>query len=850
MAVRREKVVLELEDRFSTQVAKAAAAAALLDKNLNRISDSAVGNSRDVDRLSQSMDRGGKQIDRYSGRLALLAQTATLIGPALIPIGAAGIPAVAGLTAGLGAMAGAVGVGVLALNGMGDALDSLNKYQAEPTAENLQAMRVELQKLGPDGAHFIKFLDSLEPQLRSLQMAAREGLLPGVEDGITSLLDRMPQVRRIVSEMASAMGELSADAGADLAGPRWREFFEYLDREAAPTLETMGRTLGNFATGFAQMLADVAPLTNQFAGGLENLSRRWAEWTAGLDQNQDFQAFLTYVSQSGPKALDLIGAIAQTLASIAEAAAPVGDIVLPVLTALVKALGAVAESDIGPVLFTAAAAFSVYSRGAALATSATEKLQAAQTKLGRNNIGGWARTAAAGAGLLALSMTDLDEKAGLSNTAMLGLAGSFAGPWGAAAGTAVGLTMDLAAANDDLEDAVTRANLALASGTIPEVRERYHELSKGIRDAKDDIFALDDVVFRGEFSKIPDAFRGIGISMTGGTGEAERALADLETRMHNGRGVATIYGDVMGRTGRQIQIAAGNAEQLSRSLSILEGWLDRRAALRNYEQSVDDLAAALRNRSGAWDRDTQAGRDNLELLDASATAIAQVASQMTNAERRTDFLQNARKELQQLGKASPEAAREVAKVLDKLDAVGLTHPKPKIDPDTKGADRELDDVMSGLNKVDNQRPEPKIGADAKKAKGEINSTQQLLGILTGKTYTAHVDADTSAAQAAIASLRASFSTISGSLRLGGGFANGGLVLGPGGPTDDMIPAMLSNREFVMPAAAVEHYGLPMMEMVRARQFAAGGLVTAGGEATIAPYREGSRLPVQLEEVAA
>lgn len=831
MATRHERVIVQAVDEFSTPVAKMAAAATLLDRRLDSLSDNAVGASRDTDRLGESFDRGERSIDRYSGRLALLAQTVAAIGPAFVPIGAAGIPVVAGLTAGLGAMAGAVGVGVLALNGMGDALKALNEYQAEPTVENLQAMRIELQKLGPDGAHFVKFLDSLEPQLRSLQMVAREGLLPGVEEGITSLLDRLPQARRIVSEIASAMGELSADAGADLAGERWADFFTYLDRDGADLLESMGRSLGNFATGFARMLVEVAPLTNQFAGGLENLSRRWAEWTAGLDQNQDFQEFLTYVSQSGPKALDLIGSIVTTLASVAEAAAPVGDIVLPVLTAFVKVLGAIAESPVGPALFTAAAAFSVYSRAAALATTATERVNAAQTKLGRNNIGGWARTAGAGIGILALSMTTLDEKAGLSNTAMLGLAGSLAGPWGAAAGTAVGLTMDLAAANDSLEDAVTRANLALASGTIPEVRERYRELSDEIRGAKDDIFALDDVVFRGEFSKVPAAFRGIGISMAGGTGEAERALADLETRMHNGRGVARIYGSVMGQTGRQIQIAAGNAEQLSRSLAILEGWLDRRAALRNYEQSVDDLAASLKNRAGAWDRDTQAGRDNLELLDATATSIAQVASQMKNADARSAFLQNARKELQQLGKASPEAAREVEKVIDKLDRVGLTHAKPKIDPDTTNAERDLDDVMSGLNTVDRQRPNPKIGADAKKAKNEINSTQELLSILTGRPYVARVTADTSAARAALAALRASLGTISGSLNLGGGFAAGGYT----GPGEKYEPAGIVHRdEVVLPREIVRRdrallqsrYGsLPGMSQLPG--YASGGLVGAG-----------------------
>ena len=894
MSTRKEKVILELEDNFTTGMAKAAAAAALLDRNLDAVDGSTTRTSRSqttaakstkqfsieqavaaekASRLRKSLQeqaralvdqetgfdragnaireaadeaddagdafrRSGAKIDRFSGRLALLAQTAAMVGPAIIPIGAAGIPAVAGLTAGLGAMAGAVGVGVLAFNGMGDALESLNKYQAEPTAENLQAMRIELEKLGPDGAHFIKFLDSLEPQLRSLQMAARDGLLPGVEEGITSLLYKLPQVRRIVHEMASSMGELTRDTGADLAGPRWREFFDYLDREAAPTLETMGRTLGNFATGLAQMLVEVAPLTNEFGKGLENLSRRWAYWTAGLNQNQDFQEFLLYVSQSGPKALDLIGSIVQALASIAEAAAPVGDIVLPVLTALVKAFGAVAESPVGPALFTAAAAFSVYSRGAALATSATERLQAAQTKLGRNNIGGWARTAGAGVGILALSMTDLDEKAGLSNTAMLGLAGSFAGPWGAAAGVAVGATMDLAAANDDLEDAITRANLALASGTIPEVRQRYRELSKEVDNTHGDVadfydlFALRDHDGENWLQNFAGAWRGAGAVIAGGTGEAERKLADLETRMRNGRGVATIYGDAIGRTGRQVQIAAGNVQALSRSLAVLEGWLDHRAALRNYEQSIDDLAEALRNRAGAWDRDTQAGRDNLELLDATATSMAQVASQMKNDKARTNFLANARKELLEVGKASPQAAEAVGKVLDKLDAVGLTHPKPKIDPETKGAINKIGDVMSGLNKVDDQRPNPKIGADAKKAKGEINSTQQLLSIITGKPYTARVTADTSAARASIASLQAAINSISGSLKvgLGGGFAAGGYT----GPGSTFEPAGIVHRdEVVLPKDVVRRdaahlksrYGsLPGMNQLPG--YANGGLVGA------------------------
>ncbi|MFC3453994.1 aggregation-promoting factor C-terminal-like domain-containing protein [Amycolatopsis speibonae] len=53
------------------------------------------------------------------------------------------------------------------------------------------------------------------------------------------------------------------------------------------------------------------------------------------------------------------------------------------------------------------------------------------------------------------------------------------------------------------------------------------------------------------------------------------------------------------------------------------------------------------------------------------------------------------------------------------------------------------------------------------------------------------------------------------------FAAGGQVFGPGGPTDDRIPAWLSNREYVHPVDAVEHYGVGFMEAVRRKQFPKG-----------------------------
>src|SRR4029077_8017301 len=72
-----------------------------------------------------------------------------------------------------------------------------------------------------------------------------------------------------------------------------------------------------------------------------------------------------------------------------------------------------------------------------------------------------------------------------------------------------------------------------------------------------------------------------------------------------------------------------------------------------------------------------------------------------------------------------------------------------------------------------------------------------------------------------------------------GFASGGMVRGAGSSTSDSILARLSNGEFVMRAAAVQHWGpafmaalnglrIPGFSLGALPAFAEGGLVAASG----------------------
>lgn len=87
--------------------------------------------------------------------------------------------------------------------------------------------------------------------------------------------------------------------------------------------------------------------------------------------------------------------------------------------------------------------------------------------------------------------------------------------------------------------------------------------------------------------------------------------------------------------------------------------------------------------------------------------------------------------------------------------------------------------------------------------------------------------------------------IGGALRIPGvpAKADGGLMIGPGGPREDKILARLSNGEFVVNAAATARHR-PLLEQInRAPAFANGGFV--GGGAAAAAFGQGGRGPIEI-----
>jgi hypothetical protein len=765
VAVRREQVILELVDDFTSKAARAAVAADVLAHSVDNMG----GHARSVGGDMQEAERGTNafaktagnsttQIDRYSGRLGLLAEAAVALGPALIPLGASTIPVLTGALAGLGSAAGGIGVAILAFKGLGDGIKALDTYSLAPTIQNLDKLRAAEEKLGPAGTQFLKYLHDIEPQLRGLQDVARAGLLPGVEQGLTDLLQRLPMVRGIVKSLSTEMGTLAAEAGHSLSSSEWRPFFQYVRHEAAPTLDAFAHSAGNVVLGLANLLVAFAPLSQSFGGGLEQMTQAFADWSKHLDTNQSFQNFLAYVQRSGPEAIAFFGALAHAIIGITKAAQPWGNLVLPVLTEALNLFSAIANSDAGPALYATAAAMLVFGRAAKVAGVEGALFASSSSKITL-----WSTRAGAGLALLALSATDVDNKLGLSNTAMDAMAGLLiGGPVGLALGAGVGLFQDIAKANGSWNAALQGTETALQSHSLTQLQMDLKSVNAQLAQVADAHKNVNDLGW-GIFapSHIGNQVKATIGEITGKVASLTERQGELKTSMQEGGSIADLFGHDIGRTGAQMQVAANEAGALSRALAQLNGFFSKRDAVFAYKDAVDALTKGLK------DGFTRA---DAEQLDQVGQSILQVANQIKNPDNRATFLQGARSELESIAKnAGPQARRAIQGVVAAFDDRGLTHPKtitPQVDP--KPAQKSIDKVkhqfdimtaMSGgptvkvegdtanlvingiethLRRVSAEHANPKVQVDPGNSIGLMGIIEHQLAAIDGRVATATV----------------------------------------------------------------------------------------------------------------
>ena len=207
----------------------------------------------------------------------------------------------------------------------------------------LDKLNQKMGDISPTAQHFARFIFGLKDEWQGLRDAAAEPLLPRLEEAITGLLPYLPAVRDFVGDIATALGDMAIAAVDALGNPVWQRFFAYIDRTAVPSLHTMFETGMNLTEGLISLFMALTPFNEPVGTGLVELSRDFAEWAERLNKTQGYQEFLQYVQENGPRVVHFLGELGHLFIRLVEAAAPVGAVVLRVMTALIDVLNSIPD---------------------------------------------------------------------------------------------------------------------------------------------------------------------------------------------------------------------------------------------------------------------------------------------------------------------------------------------------------------------------------------------------------------------------------------------------------------------------------------------------------------------------
>lgn len=658
MATRRERVVLDLVDNMSTGLVKSAAKVRELKRELNDLSGTSVQTSRgtariskDIDTVGNSSSRADRSINQLTGRLRVLGEIVAILHPAIAPIGAVAVPAISGLANQFGMAALGAGSLMIAFQGVGDATKAVNEYALEPTAKNLEKAQAAMEGLAPEAQAFIMEFQRLRPVFADIRNASAAGWFPGLTDAMGSVEKMAPRFERILGSIGVAGGDMIASGAESLSSSRWADFFDFIEREAPSAITTLGHTVGNLTHGLSEMWEAFDPLNDDFASWLLDTSQGFDQWAQGLAESEGFAEFVEYIRTNGPQVAETLGAVGDALLQVVEASAPLGGPVLKALEAAADVIAAIADSDLGTPILAGVAALSLLNRTLAVTASLSKVSLSSGLFAGVGTLGKGAKsarsdiaamsdglvafgsnadraTAAAdrmkgrlatigkgGAfmGGLALATSGVADDMGLANSASLALMGTIAGPWGAAIGAGAGLMLDMAAANNDAEDAIRQANQAAAGAT------NFSEMSAAVAQATQTYDA-----FRASLQYDDDEWFNPSKALSRSKNFVEGLFGDSDEQEIKARSNAV--SDMMfdaEQNAKSLAIALGSDFQ-SQTSSFTGWWDDAEHSITQTTVATEDMDAAM-----AAAQQAMANLDiNKPFAELSDEEIAKVANEI------------------------------------------------------------------------------------------------------------------------------------------------------------------------------------------------------------------------------
>ncbi|AYC28728.1 phage tail protein [Paenisporosarcina cavernae] len=270
------------------------------------------------------------------------------LSPALVPV----IASLAGLIGNLGPMIGTLAGSTFALGsafataGVGaaafGALAVSNLKAVFGASSDLKKLQEKLALANGDKERnkILEKMTRIQSSLNDEQTKALSAMskLKSVWSGIANSLQSetitiytkalsifgatLTALKPMFSVVTSAVDRLMDSLSVSIKSESVQAFFNYLNTSAGPMLETITKSIGNFAKGIMSMMVAFGPLAESTSNGFLDMSESFAQWAAGLGESTKFQSFVNYVKENMPKIRSIFSDAFQGIINVFAAFAP------------------------------------------------------------------------------------------------------------------------------------------------------------------------------------------------------------------------------------------------------------------------------------------------------------------------------------------------------------------------------------------------------------------------------------------------------------------------------------------------------------------------------------------------
>lgn len=183
----------------------------------------------------------------------------------------------------------------------------------------------------------------LKSAFSAWQKSLQPHVLPLFTRGVNGAKRSLPGLSPLVRNSADAIDVLMDKASRQLKNPFWQDFKKGIATSAKPAIIGLGVSFGNIFKGMAGVVNAFFPHMDSISSRMQRITGRFAKWGTSLKGSPQFERFLAYADEMGPRVARALGDMGGAVFDVAKALGPLSGPILDLFGAAARAISWIAE---------------------------------------------------------------------------------------------------------------------------------------------------------------------------------------------------------------------------------------------------------------------------------------------------------------------------------------------------------------------------------------------------------------------------------------------------------------------------------------------------------------------------